>query len=303
MSNWIRILNLIHMWPNKSTISFGHSCISLCWSKRFSIQQVRLNSVPRGSAESLRKSYMSGLAQLIQDYTTYLGRNVHETAASGPQKNRTASVQRQADTLSYTNFTCTVFNDSLAEAMISTDSSNETATTSKTADTVCKTEGSRTDFQYMENQLNSSAGYKGDEDVGVLGLLVIEPLRNVSHSVHHHPCESPAIQQALVTRIMNAQDLERNRNFFQHPQKAFRGLLRQRGHFALWSEQWDIKTFVDYIQLSHIQHVPFSSGEDDFSRHSVQPHSVDLGVLFLIPGKYMYLCPQFGSQKNEHNPH
>lgn len=178
---------------------------------------------------------MSGLAQLIQDYTTYLGRNIRETAASGPKKTRTASVQRQTDTLSCTNFTClanTVFNDSLAETMISTNSSNETATTNKTADTICKTEGSRTDFQHMENQLNISAGYKGDQDVGVLGLLVIEPLRNVSHSVHHHPCESPAIQQALMIRIMNAQDLERNRNFFQHPQKVFRGLLRQRGHFV-----------------------------------------------------------------------
>lgn len=179
---------------------------------------------------------MSGLAQLIEDYTTYLGRNIHEAAASGPKKPRTTSVQRQTDTLSYTNFTCfgnTMFNDSLAEAMISTHSSNETATTNKTADTICKTEGSRTDFQYMENQLNSSAGYKGDEDVGVLGLLVIEPLRNVSHSVHHHGCESPAIQQALLIRIMNAQDLERNKNFFRHPQKVFRGLLRQRGHFVL----------------------------------------------------------------------
>lgn len=179
---------------------------------------------------------MSGLAQLIEDYTTYLGRNIHEAAASGPKKPRTTSVQRQTDTLSYTNFTCfgnTMFNDSLAESMISTHSSNETATTYKTADTICKTEGSRTDFQYMENQLNSSAGYKGDEDVGVLGLLVIEPLRNVSHSVHHHGCESLAIQQALLIRIMNAQDLERNKNFFRHPQKVFRGLLRQRGHFVL----------------------------------------------------------------------
>lgn len=304
MSNWI--WTLIHIWRKKSTVSFGHSCIFSCWSKRSSIQQVRLNSVPRGSAESLRKSYMSGLAQLNQDYTTYLGRNIHETAASGPKKPRTASIQRQTDTLSYTNFTClgnAVFNDSLAEAMISTDSLNETVTTSKTADTICKTEGSRTDFQYVENQLNSSVGYKADEDVGVLGLLVIEPLRNVSHGVHHHPCESPAIQQALVIRIMNAQDLERNRNFFQHPQKVFRGLLRQRGHFVLWSEQWDIKTF-DYIQLSHIQHLPFSSGEDDFSRHSVQPHSVEIGVLFLNSSKSMYLCPQFGSnKKTEHNPH
>lgn len=85
------------------------------------------------------------------------------------------------------------------------------------------------------NKLNTSAGYKREEEEedGTLGLLVIEPQRNVSHIVQHHPCEAEAIQQALVTRIMNAQDLERNRNFFLYPSTVLHSLLRQRDDFVL----------------------------------------------------------------------
>lgn len=79
----------------------------------------------------------------------------------------------------------------------------------------------------------NSTGFNRGEEVGTLGLLVIEPLRNVSHNVQHHPCQSQAIQEALVTRIMNAQDLERNRNFFLYPEKVFRSLLRQKDDFEL----------------------------------------------------------------------
>lgn len=81
--------------------------------------------------------------------------------------------------------------------------------------------------------LGNSTVHGRDEEVGSLGLLVIEPGRNVSHSVQHHPCESPAIQQSLVTRIINAQDLELSRNFFMYPEKVSRGLLRQRDDFEL----------------------------------------------------------------------
>lgn len=81
--------------------------------------------------------------------------------------------------------------------------------------------------------LNVSAGLNSNRDPGVPGLLVIEPLRNVSHNVQHHPCESPAIQEALVSRIINAQDLERNRRFFQYPERVFYSHLRQRDDFEL----------------------------------------------------------------------
>lgn len=72
-----------------------------------------------------------------------------------------------------------------------------------------------------------------EEEAGALGLLIIEPWRNVSHNVRHRPCESPAIQQALVARIINAQDLERNQNFFLYPERVFQSLLRQKDDFEL----------------------------------------------------------------------
>lgn len=191
------------------------------------IQQVRLNSVPRGSAESLRRAYKSKFDCLVQDYTTYLRRNIHETAAVGPKKSQTNSSQQQTDTL--TNLTCqgnAGFNFSLAGPVTSKDFSNETTPANKTLST-------RNILWCKESHVSSSEGTKKDDDVGVPGVLVIEPLRNVSHKVRHHRCQSPAIQEALVTRIMNAQDLESNRNFFQYPEKVFHGLLRQRGDFEL----------------------------------------------------------------------
>lgn len=219
-----------------SSVSMQQWLVGAAFHLHVRIHQVRLNSVPRGSVESLRRAYKSKFDCLVQDYTTYLRRNIQETAAAGPKKTQTDSAQQQTDTP--TNLTCkynVVFNDSLAEPVTSSDSSNQTATANRiiNARIIWKTEESRTDFKCVENQVSSSAGNKGDEDVGVPGMLVIEPLRNVSHNVRHHPCQSPAIQEALVTHIMNAQDLESNRNFFQYPEKVFHGLLRQRGHFEL----------------------------------------------------------------------
>lgn len=208
----------------------------------FLFQQVRLNSVPLGSAESLRLSYKSGLGRLVQVYTAYLHRNIQETP--GPPKHRTrpASGPRQANTFSITKMTCSSKN-------ISADKYNDTTTSNSTADIKrsCKTDGSREDFgrnvpdvsnettvgAVNRKTLNNSTGYGRAEEVNTLGLLVIELSRNVSHSVRHHPCQSPAIQQALVTRIIKAQDLERNRNFFLYPEKVFHSLLRQREDFEL----------------------------------------------------------------------
>lgn len=210
------------------------------------IHQVRLNSVPPGSVKSLRGAYKSGLSRLIQDYTSYLYRNIKETPPRRPRKPRTRTVSggRQTTTLSTTNETYSAngpFNSSL---VISTYICNETATPNQTADMnrICKTkkdfglflsEESDETALGVENRhkFNSSAGYRREDEI--LGLLVIEPGRNVSHSVRHHSCESPAIQQALLPHIMNALDLERNKNFFQYHEKVFYSLLRQRHDFVL----------------------------------------------------------------------
>lgn len=207
--------------------------------------------MPSGSAESLRRSYKSGLARLVQDYTAYLRRTIQETAAPEPRKprTRTCTVPGNTNTFNITNMPCLgngLFNDSLVTAVVSTDKLNKTTKSNINISRIYKTHAPSNDFGlnvpkggdnttvHMENRktVNSSAGL-GHENNTILGLLVIEPMRNVSHNVQHHPCESPAIQQALVTRIINAQDLERNRNFFRYPVKVFRSLLRQRDDFEL----------------------------------------------------------------------
>ncbi len=204
-----------------------------------------MRSVPPGSVESLRRSYKSGIDGLMQDYRAYLNRNIQETVAPAPRKpkTRTAGGPRQ------TNMTCRgthLLNDSRIHASISSDSSNDTNTPSSTVNISrsCNTHGLSEDFGLNVSEgsdetaesrktLNTSTGHSRDEDISVSGLLIIEPLKNVSHNVRHHPCESPAIQQALVTRIINAQDMERNRNFFRYQDKVFYGLLRQRDDFVL----------------------------------------------------------------------
>lgn len=197
-----------------------------------------------GSAESLRLSYKSGLTNLVQGYTTYLRRNIQETGAPGPWKLKTSTGRgpnpTAANIPSITNVTCSsrnVFNISQVRV-------NETCVPNSTAGISrnYKTDDSHVAFPVLKRDdestgglvtPNVTAGYSSDEEGSMLGLLVIEPGRNVSHNVQHHPCQSPAIQQALVSRIMNAQDLERNRNFFLFPEKVFHSLLRQRQDFQL----------------------------------------------------------------------
>ncbi|XP_051257793.1 uncharacterized protein LOC127364363 [Dicentrarchus labrax] len=244
--NWLKLELLDHyerMTTKKrmSSVSMQQWLAGAAVHLHMRIHQVRLNSVPLGSAESLRLSYKSGLCRLVQDYATYLRRNIQETGAPRPRKprTRTANGPRLTDTI----ISCSgnpLFNES-----VSVDTFNETIKPNSTADISrsCKTNGSSEDFGRNETKgtvgtetrktLNSSTGRIAEEEVDTLGLLVIEPQRNVSHSVRHHPCESPAIQQALATRIFNAQDLERNRNFFRFPERSFHGLLRQRNDFEL----------------------------------------------------------------------
>ncbi|XP_051902458.1 uncharacterized protein LOC127588011 [Hippocampus zosterae] len=83
------------------------------------------------------------------------------------------------------------------------------------------------------NETSHGGACRTDEVASKKGLLVIEPGRNVSHNVLHHPCESPAIQRALVMRIINAQDLEHSRSFFLHSKKVFQQLLAQEDAFEL----------------------------------------------------------------------
>lgn len=207
--------------------------------------------MPTGSVESLRLSYKTGLKHLVRGYTTYLHRNIQETAAPGPQnfKTRMARGPTQTNTTTTANMICSsnnTFSVSLVSPNISTNKLNEIAAPNSAAE-ISKTNESNEDFglnvQKGSNEttvdtvnrktLNGSAGHSAEEEASVLGLLVIEPWRNVSHNVQHHPCESPAIQQALVTRIINAQDMERNTNFFLYPEKVFRSLLRQKDDFEL----------------------------------------------------------------------
>ncbi|XP_026226146.1 uncharacterized protein LOC113169173 [Anabas testudineus] len=197
------------------------------------IHQVRLHSVPLGSVESLRLSYKTGLGRLTQGYTAYLRRNIQETEASGPQKpkTRTASGPRQTNVSSTVNMTCLsnrFVNLGQVSPSISTESFNETVAPKSSADISRRCEGMIT-----RETLNDLTTYSPELEAGTLGLLVIEPWRNVSHNVQHHPCESPAIQQALVSRIIKAQDLEQNGNFFLYSESVLRSLLRQKDDFEL----------------------------------------------------------------------
>ncbi|TDH05293.1 hypothetical protein EPR50_G00141420 [Perca flavescens] len=239
--NWLKLELIDHyermtMKKRMSSESMQQWLAGAAFHLHMRLHQVRLHSVPLGSAESLRLSYKTAFGRLIQGYTAYLHRNIQETPGS---RNRTTGGLGQTNTFSRTNMTCLtnhILNNSLANI------STETATPNSTADInrSCETDTSSEDFgRNVSNRsdvvnrktLNNMSAYSSDD--GVQGLLVIEPCRNVSHKVQHHPCESPAIQQALVTRIMNAQDLERNRNFFQFSEKVLHSLLRQRDDFEL----------------------------------------------------------------------
>ncbi|XP_029913657.1 uncharacterized protein LOC115363532 [Myripristis murdjan] len=68
---------------------------------------------------------------------------------------------------------------------------------------------------------------------GLSGLLVVEPLRNVSHEVRHRACESAAIQRALVERFLSDQDPQRGKDFFQSSQDRHDALMAQRGDLRL----------------------------------------------------------------------
>ncbi|KAL3970709.1 proto-oncogene protein c-fos [Sarotherodon galilaeus] len=248
--NWLKFELLDHyerMTTKKrmSSVSMQQWLTGAAIHLHMRIHQARLQSVPSGSVESMRISYKTGLGHLVRGYTAYLRANIQETPALGPQKPRTSAANRpkHANTSTITNMTCS---NSLLVNGSQVGPSNKSTTLSSTAgiNRGCKTDESGGDFGFnvlngsndtmmTGDTLNTSFRYSRKEEGSKLGLLVIEPLRNVSHSVQHHPCESPAIQEALVTRIINVQDLERNRKFFLYHDRVFQSLLRQRDDFEL----------------------------------------------------------------------
>ncbi|MED6260650.1 hypothetical protein ATANTOWER_025349 [Ataeniobius toweri] len=186
------------------------------------IHQVRLHSVPSGSIESLRLSYKTGLNRLVHGYVTYLRKNVLETEATGLLKPKTGPGSRMEN-----NSTSSISNVMVNPADTT---SNSTAGENRS----CKGFGVSELRGRNASTLNTSiVQCIREEEDSKPGLLVIEPQRKVSHNIQHHPCESPSIQQALVTRIMKAQDLQRNRNFFLYPEKVLQSLLRQKDDFEL----------------------------------------------------------------------
>ncbi|KAL7390041.1 hypothetical protein ABVT39_013955 [Epinephelus coioides] len=248
--NWLKLELIDHyermtMKKRMNSVSMQQWLAGAAFHLHMRFHQVRLHSVPVGSAESLRLSYKTALGRLVQGYTTYLHRNIKETGAPGPRKPRirTASEPAQTDTFRRTNMTCSS-NHSFNDSLVHISKFNETTAPNSTAEISrrCKKGRSREDFvlnvsnrstEITEGVVNGTILNNTSINEDVQGLLVIEPWRNVSHNVQHHPCESPAIQQALVTRIINAQDLERNRNFFLYPKKVFHSLLRQRDDFEI----------------------------------------------------------------------
>lgn len=218
--------------------------------------------MPPGSAESLRLSYKTAFSQLVQDYASYLRRNIRETPALGTHRPIAAQTGGQA------------LEATTSHHLTDNGSEQEPSETNGTGVAVCvevvvgnvslaclKGQLNRTTIDVHNsttatNQVptltrgfNEVIGHTGPTDTNVAvgskrgggaehataseGLLVIEAMRNVSHSVQHHACESPAIEQALATRLLDAQDLEESRDFFQYSQMLFNHLLGQRGDFDL----------------------------------------------------------------------
>lgn len=224
--------------------------------------------MPAGSAESLRLSYMTGFSRLVQGYNAYLRRNVKETPPSGTAGPRRAGGRRRNSGPKTMNVTGLISNgrsltnmssltrrlsgvspNSLIGRLNGTNTSDLTVpirrtnlTSSKVnrlngtkgrGETVTPIGTSQTDGGGPSELTKPTGGRRPKDLTTSQGLLVVEPLKNVSHGVQHHACESPAIEQALVNRIIDAQDLERNKEFFLYGERVFSNLLRQRDDFEL----------------------------------------------------------------------
>ena len=85
---------------------------------------------------------------------------------------------------------------------------------------------------------------------GPSGSLIVEPLRNVSHEVHHKVCEGKLIQRALAERFLSAQNLQRGKEFFQSSHKHNEALMAQQEHFVQ-SMVWKQVTGYDWLSLQN----------------------------------------------------
>ncbi|XP_030228713.1 uncharacterized protein LOC115555822 isoform X1 [Gadus morhua] len=236
------------------------------------IHQVRLKSVPLGSAESLRLSYRTAFAQLVQDYASYLRRNIRETPPSGTYKPNAAqpgertpaatTFQRLTDhgtrkepsetegagvavcvgaTMGNVSLACPMndLNGTGPDGHNSTTAANQAAAFSGgsnevTGQTGPKQMDNNNDVGPERGAASVLSGVGGAaQPTASDGLLVIEAMRNVSHGVRHRACESPVIEQALATLISEAQDLEESRDFFLYPRPLLDNLLGQRADFDL----------------------------------------------------------------------
>ncbi|KAK2832870.1 hypothetical protein Q5P01_016759 [Channa striata] len=65
------------------------------------------------------------------------------------------------------------------------------------------------------------------------GLLIVEPLRNVSHGVRLRACERKNVQRALVERFLSDQDLQAGKEFFQRSHMHHEALMAQQEDFQL----------------------------------------------------------------------
>ncbi|XP_070836745.1 uncharacterized protein [Chaetodon trifascialis] len=68
---------------------------------------------------------------------------------------------------------------------------------------------------------------------GPSGMLIVEPLRNVSHGIRFRVCERKAIQQTLAERFLSDQNLQTGKQFFQSSHKHHDALMAQLRHFQL----------------------------------------------------------------------
>ena len=64
-------------------------------------------------------------------------------------------------------------------------------------------------------------------------LLVIEPYTDFTHRIQHSLCESKVIRDALLLRIIAAQDIEDSKDFFLQSERDFYKLINQREGFEL----------------------------------------------------------------------
>ncbi|GAA6102486.1 uncharacterized protein LOC106904466 isoform X2 [Tachysurus ichikawai] len=150
----IKLFESMTIEQRMSTAALKHWINGAAIHLHIRIHGIRLLSVPRGSAESLRLSYRTGLVRLVKLYASYVRRNVKER---GP-----------------------------------------------TQDPPFKA-----------------------------GFLITEPNRKVRHRVSHISCQSQGIADAIVSRILEVQNIRATETFFWEAGRNIDKLIQQKEHFEL----------------------------------------------------------------------